>query len=860
MTNQPAKLTSADLTWLGRMLEEDLSGLIGYESLLVRPPDEGDQPPLKQAAITGRPVFDFEHSRLFLPLGRSGRVRAVARLSRVLDLKNLAAKGDFLNRLADLTLDRFELTQSLVLDPVTGLWSRLKLMEELGRMIKAAAERLARSGPRMEMSGQEPVRPGGSLVVVRFLGLDRLVQEHGRGFLRAVQRRVADELTRLTGRDGCPTRLNDVVFAWLEPGLGSAQAAIKAQVWAEGLGPIRQPGQGRYLPEVIGGVAAFPDDLPGPWNLDDDQAVDDLAREVEDLAGRGLARASRLGSGILSLAEVKRRTGAVTEILPLDRVVIDLGRSAGVEEGDSFHVVHHSEAAADVYKARLTVISVSLERATAEITALEDERFPVSVGDRLVLAEGEGRLKLKAADEKVILVAGQEVKVLLDQSTGLPGGRSLPVLAEALARAREPFCLLLVRLEGLVSQRSLIGQHEADKLLNRLAELGRRASSRVVLARAGVDSVALFLPGLEAEAGLEAGHKLADLVRTELERAPAVGLAAHPFLDTPPAEVVDRALKALDHASFPEAESVVLFNAVSLNVSADRYYQRGDLTAAAEEYERALAVDPANVNVVNSLGACYGLLGRLEEAAAMFARATELDGDDFMAWYNLGLAHKEAGRTAEAQTALGRAQGLKPDDFDVMFALGQLELGQGRAETALDWLEQAARAEADREVIHRWLGEAYLLAGRREEALSRFKAAVKVRPDDAAALSWLGRLYLDGKRDREVALSLTRQAVDLAPVEPIYRQRLGWALVKNRRAEEALAEFKSALSSGERDLETLWGLGLALAALDRPQEAQEVLAEAHALAPDHQALAADLDRVTAELGRREEEVFKKEEG
>ena len=53
--------------------------------------------------------------------------------------------------------------------------------------------------------------------------------------------------------------------------------------------------------------------------------------------------------------------------------------------------------------------------------------------------------------------------------------------------------------------------------------------------------------------------------------------------------------------------------------------------------ERALALDPANVNVRNSLGVCHGVLGDLEKAAAEFATAARLDPSEAMALYNLGM-------------------------------------------------------------------------------------------------------------------------------------------------------------------------------------------------------------------------------
>jgi len=284
-----------------------------------------------------------------------------------------------------------------------------------------------------------------------------------------------------------------------------------------------------------------------------------------------------------------------------------------------------------------------------------------------------------------------------------------------------------------------------------------------------------------------------------------------------------------------------------LNVSGDRLYQRGDLAGAVAEYEKALALAPHNVNVINSLGACYGQQERLEEAARLFERAISLEKDDFMAWYNLGLVRRRLGALDEAGDALEEAVRISPDDFAVLFALGQLYLDRGQSARAADWFSRAAGVKEAKPVIHRWLGEALVRDGRPGEAMSHFKAAVKADPNDAASLSWLGRLYLDSRRDREIGLSLINRAVEIEPDNGLYRGRLGWARLLNEEPKEALVEFQTALSQKERTADLVRGLGLSLADLGRVDEAQSALAEAVALAPDDEEIGAELDRVMSRL-------------
>ena len=104
-------------------------------------------------------------------------------------------------------------------------------------------------------------------------------------------------------------------------------------------------------------------------------------------------------------------------------------------------------------------------------------------------------------------------------------------------------------------------------------------------------------------------------------------------------EIINNARKAFDHATFFGANSLVAFDDVSLNISGDKFYEKGDIPAAINEFKLALALDPGNVNVHNSLGVCYGLQSDYDSAIAAFQKAMALDPGEYMALYNLGLVH-----------------------------------------------------------------------------------------------------------------------------------------------------------------------------------------------------------------------------
>ena len=56
-------------------------------------------------------------------------------------------------------------------------------------------------------------------------------------------------------------------------------------------------------------------------------------------------------------------------------------------------------------------------------------------------------------------------------------------------------------------------------------------------------------------------------------------------------QTLQNACKALDHGAFFGPDACVVFDAISLNISGDRFYQSGDLNAAIDEYHFALTLD-----------------------------------------------------------------------------------------------------------------------------------------------------------------------------------------------------------------------------------------------------------------------------
>jgi Flp pilus assembly protein TadD len=305
-----------------------------------------------------------------------------------------------------------------------------------------------------------------------------------------------------------------------------------------------------------------------------------------------------------------------------------------------------------------------------------------------------------------------------------------------------------------------------------------------------------FLPGCGAAEGLAAAKAFQQELRERTGGTLTIGVAVHPTLDYAVHETVVNARKAVDHAAFFGPGGCAAFDAVSLNISGDKCFERGDTEAAIREFQRALALDPANVNVRNSLGVCYAVLGDYEEARQQFAAAVSLDGREYMAIYNMGLVHWLLGRKEAALDHLLHASALRGDVFEILFQIGKLQLDLNQPHAARENLEHAGRLRTKSGGLHRYLGDCYAALDLPEKAIAAYKKAIKFNASDPAALSALGRLFDVKGENPDISLMFCRESVKLAPQNPLFRHRLGALYLKHNRLEDALEQLEAAARLG----------------------------------------------------------------
>jgi TolB-like protein/Tfp pilus assembly protein PilF len=117
-------------------------------------------------------------------------------------------------------------------------------------------------------------------------------------------------------------------------------------------------------------------------------------------------------------------------------------------------------------------------------------------------------------------------------------------------------------------------------------------------------------------------------------------------------------------------------------------YGDNDLAGAAEHFKRALALDPADLDVLRNSATLLQSLSRLDEALALDEAVVRRDPVNVSALYNLGVDQRQAGRLDAAKASFRTALSLSPGRGGAHFQLGAALLLKGDAQGALGEIEQ----------------------------------------------------------------------------------------------------------------------------------------------------------------------------
>jgi tetratricopeptide (TPR) repeat protein len=147
--------------------------------------------------------------------------------------------------------------------------------------------------------------------------------------------------------------------------------------------------------------------------------------------------------------------------------------------------------------------------------------------------------------------------------------------------------------------------------------------------------------------------------------------------------------------------------------------------------QKAVRMEPENLDVMFWLGASFERSGRLAEAESEFRRLLDIDGDFAPALNYLGYMWTEKGENLEEALELVlRAVALEPNNGAYVDSLGWVYYQSGRYEEARAHLERAASLVGNDAVVYEHLGDAYVAVGDPDQAEVAYRKALELESEN----------------------------------------------------------------------------------------------------------------------------------
>ena len=225
------------------------------------------------------------------------------------------------------------------------------------------------------------------------------------------------------------------------------------------------------------------------------------------------------------------------------------------------------------------------------------------------------------------------------------------------------------------------------------------------------------------------------------------------------------------------------------NVEGATLLQQGDLSGAAQAFERALDANPNNPEALNNMGRALALQGKPLDAANRYRHALAVDPTQAETYFNIEDLYRNAGQLDEALDVLNRlekARGGRIADVagSIAYRRGVITYAKGDTAQALAYLEEAVTAQPDLAAAWLTLSVAYRKNGESAKALEAARRGAALAPNSMAASLALAAALV-GAGDRMGALGAYQHAQELGNKDSAVRFEMGRLLVELGKDEDA---------------------------------------------------------------------------
>ena len=276
---------------------------------------------------------------------------------------------------------------------------------------------------------------------------------------------------------------------------------------------------------------------------------------------------------------------------------------------------------------------------------------------------------------------------------------------------------------------------------------------------------------------------------------------------------------------------------------------RGDLAAAATNYESLLRIAPRLAPAYNNLGSLYLRQREYKKAAAVLEKGLKIDPKMSSASALLGMALYEMADYAGAERSLEAALRGNPKDNNAELFLANDLMKLGDFERAAQHLRQLSERQPENLEVWYLLGKVHMKLS--EEALSKLNA---LDPDSVWSHEISGEV-MESMKNYDGALLEYKKAVEVAPQQAGTHYHLGNAYWSLNMWDAATEQFRAELANDPSNCVAQWKIGNII--LEQHGDSNQALTEVQKaldVCPDLTGARVDRARALIKLDRHAEAV------
>ena len=268
---------------------------------------------------------------------------------------------------------------------------------------------------------------------------------------------------------------------------------------------------------------------------------------------------------------------------------------------------------------------------------------------------------------------------------------------------------------------------------------------------------------------------------------------------------------------------------IYLEIGTNFQQHKTGLPAALALFEKALELEPENLEALAKAAKCMLLLNRPDEEEKYYQQILQINPSNDSALGNLGYVMYQKGRNNEALKLLKESIAHNPQNTESLYNLGLLMMRLNKMEEAINFFKEVRSIDPDFPDAHYSLGFSLLQLARINAnsqqskmrvstALALFKKALKLEPENLGALVRASECLILLKRPDE-AERYCQQILQLDPSNDGALGNLGYIMYQNGKYNEALNLQRESIAHNPQNTESLYNLGLLMMRLNKMGEA-----------------------------------------